>query len=285
MLKHSTAESVAHGIQELASLPALHAKLLNLLSDPGTSLIDLAPLINTDTSLAARLLRVSNSSFYGRSGRITTVVDALKMLGVIQVRSIVVSTGILAAFDKLPQDLLNMKAFWFHSALTGFIAKDLAILLHMPHPDEAHTAGLLHDIGRLAIVVLEPVEYHKLLLFARSSGAWLTRLENQHLGFTHCRVGAILLQSWGLPLDLVQVAEYHHAPRIHGNKNRLVWLVHLADAMAHALEVGNSGEPRVPPFEGEAWSELNLPGDELNTVLTNAETNATEFLEVLVNDS
>jgi HD-like signal output (HDOD) protein len=273
-------EEVVHAVTKLSSLPALHSRILSVLSDPTSSMANLAPLLDKDPGLTARILRRSNSSYYGRRGTITTVMGALPVLGVGQLRDLVLSSSIVNVFQKLPQTLLSMEEFWKHSVLVGILARELAVVAGIPDPDEVNTAGLLHDVGRLVIIQAMPVEYHKLLLFSRAASKPLVLVEYEHLGFTHAQAGGNLFTTWGLPLSISQAAEHHHRPdQIHRHRE-IVELVQLADVLAHGLQIGSSGETRIPPFDAERAQEL-LPTPRMVQVLRHAESAVDDVMATL----
>ncbi|MCA9782213.1 MAG: HDOD domain-containing protein [Candidatus Delongbacteria bacterium] len=270
MSEFTTPEEVVRSVSQVATLPEMHLRLLEVMNNPRSSALDMARVISRDPGLTARLLKRSNSAYYGMGSTVATVTRAITVVGVSQLRELSVSTSVVRMFKRLPQDLLDMDAFWQHSVLVGVIAKEMALMLKLPDTEEAFVAGLLHDVGRVLLVLAMPVEYRKVLLFARASGRWLNQVEHDQLGFTHAQVGGALFRSWGLPRSLEHAAEFHHFPELVTRQRTVTSMVHLADAMAHGLEIGNSGETRIPPFQSRFWEELQLP-DLMTEVLANAE--------------
>lgn len=266
----ATADEVVKAVSHVATLPEMHLRLLEVMSNPRSSAMDMAQVISRDPGLTSRLLKRSNSAFYGVGSSVGTVSRAITVVGIGQLRELSLSTSVVKLFNKLPQDLLRMDDFWQHSVLVGVLARELALLLQLPETEEAFVAGLLHDLGRVLMVAAMPVEVRKALLFARASGRWLTQVEQDQFGYTHAQVGGALFRLWGLPKSLQAVAEFHHVPEMVTRHRKLVELVHLADALAHSLNLGNSGETRIPPFQADLWELLELP-DVLPELLVNAE--------------
>lgn len=261
------AMELVHRVPRLATLPELHVRLMSMLMDPTTSLQDLCPLIQKDTGLTAQLLRRSNSAYYGRFGKVGSVSVALEVLGIGQVREVVVMAAVQRVFHSLPHYLLDMRGFWRHSVAVSHMARLIAERQDTLEPADVQTAGLLHDVGRLVMITVLPGEYQKLLLFARASATALELLEFEHLGCTHAQVGGALLESWGLPRFIVQTARMHHQPEDAGSFRELVTVVQLADVLVHGLELGNSGESRIPAFRHALWDEMNLPFNRLEPIL------------------
>jgi putative nucleotidyltransferase with HDIG domain len=266
----TTPEEVVHAVSHVATLPEMHLRLLEVMNNPRSSALDMARVISRDPGLTSRLLKRSNSAYYGVGSSVATVTRAITVVGVGTLRELSLGTSVVRMFNKLPQDLLDMDAFWQHSVLVGVLARELAMMLSLPDTEEAFVAGLLHDLGRVLLVAAMPVEYRKTLLFARAARRWLTTVEQDQLGFTHAQVGGALFRAWGLPKSLIAVAEFHHHPELVTRHRKLVELVHLADALAHGLDLGNSGETRVPPFQDDLWTRLELP-DRLGDLLADAE--------------
>jgi putative nucleotidyltransferase with HDIG domain len=277
-----TPEELVHSLRKLASLSALHMHLLELLLDPGTSLLDMVPLINRDPALTARVLRRSNSAYYGRSGTVGTVLEAIKVLGLGQLREIVLATTVQQMFEHIPRDLLSLPGFWRHSLAVAILGRELALACGYPDADEARTAGLLHDVGRLLMLTVMPVPYHKLLLFARAAGHRMSQVEFEHIGYTHAQAGGALFTEWGFPQALAQVARFHHQPEEIFKHRQLVMIVQLADVLAHALELGQSGETRIPCFHTGIWQELELDFARVKPMLYEVETRLADELDLLL---
>ncbi|MCA9787544.1 MAG: HDOD domain-containing protein [Candidatus Cloacimonetes bacterium] len=275
-----TLEKIVHSVTQLASLPALHMRILEVLNQSDADLVELDTLISRDPSLTARLLRRSNSSYFGRGGTVSTVRHALTVLGLDHARDIVLSASVLSVFEKLPQSLISMKGFWEHSVLVGLLAREIGILNQLDNAEELNTAGLLHDVGRLVMIQTLPVEYHKLLLYAKAAGKPLVLVEHQHLGYTHGQVGGALFSEWGLPFSICQAAAHHHLPSAIQSNRELVEIVQLADVLAHGLQIGNSGAFHVPPFDPDTALRL-LPPDSIKQVLLTAETAVEDIMVAL----
>lgn len=276
-----TPEELVHSLRTLSSLDALHVRLLEVLLDPTTSLLDMVPLVNRDQALTARVLRRSNSAYYGRSGTVSTVIEAIKVLGLGQLREIVLATHIHKAFEHIPPDLLSLPEFWRHSLAVSFLSRELALVLGLADPDEAQTAGLLHDTGRLLMLAVLPVAYHKLLLFSRASGRRMDQVEFEHLGYTHAQAGGALFEAWGFPAALVQATRFHHRPEEILKHRQLAGIVQMADLLVHGLELGQSGETRMPGFQPGIWEEHGLAFADLKPLLLAVETRIEDDREFL----
>ncbi len=277
-----TAREVVDSMGQLATMPELHLKLLTVINSPMSSAMDMARVISRDPSLTARLLKQSNSAYYGQGSSVATVSKAITVVGVHQLREISLSTSVVRMFNRLPQDLIVMDEFWKHSVLTGLLARELATMAEIPDVEHAFVGGLLHDIGRVLMMASMPVEFRKALLFARASKHSLNKVEHDQIGFTHAQVGAELFRSWGLPPSLIDALEFHHFPELASRNKDHVAVIHVADALAHCIEVGNSGESRVPPLQSGTWDLLKLNAEDLPTLLKEAEANVLDVQRSLM---
>ena len=184
-------------------------KLINLLDSPDTSVEEIVKLLRLDPSLTSEMLRVSNSALYGSSGRIDHVSQALTMLGTETVKRIVLTLS-MGAFTRSFLRDEKQEVCWHHSVACAILSERLAPPLGQP-AEKAYTVGLLHDVGRLALIAQFPAEYSELLTVARYGTFDQMRCEQELFDIDHCAAGAWLAEQWNLPEDLVQAIGQHHS--------------------------------------------------------------------------
>lgn len=228
----------------LPSRPGLYSQLTQLLSDPAWRPDQIATLIEHDTAMTAKVLQLANSAFFGVRHQVTRVRDAVVYLGVETIKSLTLTAE---AFGKLaPENAegFSIEEFQRHSMLVGRIAG--AILADGRAHQEALTAALLHDIGKLVMIAEDPGRWARLNQEARRRQLPLHEVEQELEGVTHAETGAYLLALWGLPDDVVEAVAHHHDPEsVPGLELDPVAAVHIADALAHELEPTADGAP--PP--------------------------------------
>ena len=189
-------------LRSLPTLPHILLRLIELCSRPEKGLQEIARLINQDPALSERVLRLVNSAFYSNR-KITTIGEALLLLGLEAVKSIAISSSVYQVFQGPPaRHGLDLKGFWWHSVRCGVIARRLAVKTAYAAPDEAFLAGLLHDIGKILLWSSFRREY-------AGSGGGLPAAERR-LGLTHAEAGAWLIGRWQLPTFLPDAVRYHH---------------------------------------------------------------------------
>jgi putative nucleotidyltransferase with HDIG domain len=199
-------------IDDLPPLPAVAARVMGMADDDRTSAMDLAQVLSTDQALTAKLIRVSNSAYYGFARRVSTVREAVVMLGFKQVRQVAVGASLINAFktSRRPNDPFDLDLFWGHSVAVAVAAEALAKKTRSAKPEDAFTAGILHDIGRLVIRQTMPSEFAEALLIARGGEVDLAAAELQTTGYAHDEVGRALGELWKFPGHLIDAVRCHH---------------------------------------------------------------------------
>jgi HD-like signal output (HDOD) protein len=201
--------------------------------NPNASPRQIGALIERDAGLASKLLKSANSAYYGAPGKIKTVSQAISVMGLSAVRSIVVGQayqqmtsvrGASKRFDRL--------AFWQHSLATASAARVLAKLKGWRDPEEAFLAGLLHDAGRLVMDKFLPNEFDQILTLALERVIPLFDAEREVLGYTHVEVGDLLGAEWNMPESMRDALRRHHDD-VSFDECPLGCLIHAANVLAH----------------------------------------------------
>lgn len=242
----------------LASLPTIYTRLAEAIERPRVSATQIADIIASDAALTARLLRLVNSTFYAFSARIDTVQQAVLLIGTQPIHDLALATSVLSVFPGIPHELVSMRSFWEHSIATGVTARMLATYRNERRAERFFVAGILHDIGRLLLFALRPDAARTALTRSRTEGEPLIVAEHAAFGFDHGEAGGAVLEAWKLPEDLQTIVRCHHAPAEAGQYQRDAALVHVADVIATAMKIGDSGDPAVPALAPDAWEQLEL---------------------------
>ncbi len=252
-----TAAELVRGTVELVSLPEALVRLNVLVEDPRSTVEQIARVIETDSALTARLLRIVNSPFYGLPSRVETVRQAVSLVGMREIRDLAVATAVARVFEGIPPELMDMERFWRHSLLTGLVARELARHRRDGAAESRFVAGLLHDVGKLLLARQIPELARHALARATYEQIPLPEAEREALGFDHAEVGGALLEAWRLPEPLVVAARWHHAPELAPELWREDALVtHVANVMAHQDEPPPA--PPQPLLAEDPWGRLGL---------------------------
>ena len=262
-------DEVLRKIQNLPSLPTVVLDLIASLNQDDINIDTLVQKIAQDQALTAKTLRLANSSFYGMARQITTIAEAIAILGFRTVRSIATTTALLDTFAGDPHASFNFAPFWRHAIAAAVCARELARHLKV-NPEHAYTAGLLHDVGRLVLVTQFQPQYEAAMAYRLAHDCHLLVAEQAVLGLDHAQVGHALTQHWKFPQAIQQaLADHHGASSLDMQPLSLV--VMAADAIAHALDLSLDADDLVAPVAAGLWQQLGLDEATLLQVFADAE--------------
>lgn len=249
-------DDVVRQIEDLPSLPAIVLELLESIEQEDVDINVLAKKVSQDQALTAKTLRFANSSFYGSPSKVTTIQQAIALLGVANVRNLITAAAISGSFPENQCVGFDFKAFWRHSIATAICAKLLARHLYV-NADYAFTAGLLHDIGRLVLVTRFPEQYAAAIAYRAAHDCHMLEAEHEVLGIDHVIAGHALAVHWHFSEIMQQAIIGHHEPEQVG-AGVLVSLIHVANSIVHALDLSEIEDDLVPPISLVAWNNLGL---------------------------
>lgn len=225
---------------DVPTLPTVVMQALAAMQDPKSDASSVEKVIAHDPAISAKILRVANSAYFGFTRRVSTIADAVRILGFSNVQGMIIGIG---AFDAFRTERLNLADFWHHSITTASAARMLAPRVGCV-PEEALIAGILHDIGKLIFAMQADAGYQAVLDLERESGASTLEAERTLLEFTHPEVGETVAERWNLPDRYVAAIAYHHEPSAAGDESRFCALIGLANQAAHAAVSGQLGPAR-----------------------------------------
>ncbi len=245
-------------VGNMPSLPTIFYEIREAVDDPHSTSGKIGDIISKDQSLAARLLRLSNSAFYGFPRSIDTISEAVTMIGLRQVRDLALATCVIQCFEDLPPDFVTVEEFWIHNISCGIAAKLIAAETGLRDTERLFVSGLLHDIGRALMYIKLPEESLLIFNLCNERESLEHKVEPEVLGFDHSDLGACLLETWQLPKSLIEAVEHHHRPSIAMMCPKEASIVNISDFLVNGLRLGTSGEKFIPPFFDDAWSRLGL---------------------------
>ncbi len=268
----------------LAPLPDTYYQLNNAINNPSSSLKDIGAIITQDASLTAQLLKIANSALYNFPSQINTVSQAITVVGIQQLRELTLACTVLRAFPLIPDGLVNISSFWQHSLGVGVASRVLADYRKESNIERFYVLGLLHDIGRIVMYLGDPTTSQKILHNAEHTSELLYRLEHLHLSSDHGEISSTFLQRWKLPASISEPIRHHHHPeKAHAYQDECA-IIHFADIIAHTLELGGSGEKRVPPISDTAWNRLGLTTEVLPEIVAETERQYQESVSLFSNN-
>jgi len=254
-------------IEQLPTPPFVFQQIAKILSNPYTSAFDIAAIISEDAAITAKVLKLTNSAYYGLAHKISNVKQAVVVIGLEALKSLVLSSSLIDAFGKGKQiDKNYTEAYWRHSLATAIMAKILARITHrteLAFQEEAFSAGILHDIGKLVIASYLPEKHIEKMRFLQEHSTNEHEAENIVFDCTHVEVGRYFAESWKLPRELADAVYFHHAPASVPGDGALPYLVHLANNLVHLSNENDvwGATRETSSFYLETWNRLGLNSD------------------------
>lgn len=251
---------------KLASFPDIYFKIRQVLDSPVSTSAQVADVISKDTSLAAKLLKLVNSPFYGLPHRIDSISRAVMVIGGQEISTLALGISAMNAFKDIPPELINMRTFWQHSVAVGVFARLLGAAMGQGGAERLFVSGILHDIGRLILFKKMPHAAVEAIYYSRSNQTPLHLAEDDVMGFAHPLIGGLLLRAWKFPEALIANVACHHKPSsCHDNVEPAI--VHVADIMAVAMGVTPPASSLIPLLNPRAWDSLGLAPERLPELL------------------
>jgi len=257
-------DRLATKVNDLPTLPASVLRVMQMLEDPLCSTADLSAVIAGDPAMAARVLKLANSAYYGFRQKIGNVPQAVTLLGFATLKNALLSVAVFDLFRLSASTGFDMNGLWKHSVATATAAKLVAKHVRFPNSEKAFTAGLLHDIGKIIIARYLPASLATVVRLAESDHLAMHEAEQKTLGLPHPAFGAWVMGRWGLPTSLIEAVEFHHHPTRSLYAFDLAGIVYLANILAHRAEIGSGGDtlmreldPVVPDYFGLSPHDLS----------------------------
>ena len=248
-------------VKNLPTLPGIVVKLTNMAADPDTTSEQMGKVVGRDHILAAKLLRLVNSAFYGFPQKISSISSAIILLGFNVIKSLLISASIFELMESHDVEL------WEHSMGCALACNVIAKRLGIKDPEEISTTGLIHDIGKVAIKIELLMLLRQILALVTAKRIPMREAERQVLGLDHAEAGGWLAKNWHLPSKLIEPISCHHDPRKAKKEQFAASIVHFGDILIRGLGFGHADDIWVPPLSKRAWQLLNLNATDIDAIL------------------
>lgn len=277
-------DKVLERVSELPFSPVAF-KILEAARDEQVGTREIARIIGQDQAFTARLLKIANSPYYGQTRTITTVTQAVPVLGIDTIISLALA---LVSFSSMAHDqnaILTMRDLWEHSMGCAFWSRQLAKRIGHPDVEESFIAGLLHDMGKALFYRFFKSEFLQAVQKTRSEGMSLLEAERAVIGTDHAYAGAAVARQWYLPPVLIHSIEFHHEPnwapeKIDGPIRKTVAVVHAADVLAEQCQIGSGGEYRPGLVSQGTWDFLGFDLESCNELVEPVLAEMNEFRKI-----
>ena len=262
-------------VENLPTLPVIVHQIQKLIENPNSNMSQIALIITRDQSIAARIVRLVNSAFYGLGNKISSIQQAIKLLGLNTVKNLVIGVSVVKTFEGVGNaSLFDREKFWLHSFGCATGARLIARKLNRDEPDDYFMAGLLHDIGILVLDQFFHDEFITVVQQTVRTKIEFVKVEQYVLGATHCEIGKLMASKWRLPDFLATAIHHHHKPILSDleseNDRFIAAVVHIADTKT--CNRGNGpGFPCVFTLHEPALQFLGLKNSEIDEVFDQVE--------------
>lgn len=239
LLGDDTLREIVGRIENLPCVPAVYHELMQRVGDPTVGLAEVAGIVEKDTAMSAKILQIVNSAYFGVRQPMSSVQQAVKYLGLELIKGMALTVQLFNTLESAPGGDFSLDQMQHSSLLTARVARRLVSDGDEKAATSAFTAGLLHNVGTVVLIVGLPERFAQISREAQQSGRPTFLVERELLGVTHAEIGGYLLGTWGLPFTVVEAVAQHHSPgRVAEGDLQVLAAVHVAEALVEGVLVG-----------------------------------------------
>ena len=274
-------KSIDHSLKQVPALPNAVMKVLDETEKNEPSAAKVEAIVTMDQAIVARLLKVVNSAYYGLPGQVVTVGQAITILGLQQVRNLVLGLAAFGAFaSNAPRQAELLRTCWMHGLATAGAASQIGkeIGLDPKNQDLCFVGGLMHDLGKLFLLTQLPQPYAEAMMRAKKAGTTLEEIEGRIFGMSHAEIGKMLVHRWNFPAALCDLIGSHEGP-FDGSESPAVYCVHTGDCLTKDLYGDPELYQRTP--DAVALAQLKISEARGIEIVEIAKVRAAEALEQL----
>lgn len=257
--------SKVENIATLPTVPSVLKRLSMIIENPTISLGEISHFISSDPALTVKILKMVNSAMYGFPGKISSVSHAIMLLGINVVKGLLLGVSV---FDLMQKTMFGLRE---HSIGCAIAARIIAGRKGLKESEEISVAALLHDIGKVILILSYPNEYQAAMNEAAARGQIIVQQEKNYFTENHAIVGMWLAEKWRFPRNLIEVIEFHHNPHLSRAAFLETAIVHFSDVLVRARGFGFAGDPFVPAVNPAAYEALELEAGDIKDILREME--------------
>ena len=288
--KSTQTNRLVERLDELPTLPAIVYELSRIINDPMSSTSDVEKVMANDQSMTTKVLKLANSAYYAIPGGVSSLQRVIAYIGYDTIQQLVLSASIINALKVKGPQTFDLNQFWKHSMGVAMASEIVAKAVGYKNPGDLFTSGLVHDMGKMAIFIIDPDTFLAAVAGAREKELSLHEAEIEMSLPRHTEIGCLLAQKWKLPTSIQAVTTYHHRKEQSGRGglsaelNQVVDIVYLANLLIHALQFGNSGHGKILGMPKDVMERMNLSPDAVKGIVTKikeAIADAENFLKII----
>ncbi len=267
-----SSRQIVDKINTLPSLSPVVQRISKVIGDQNSSAKDVVDVLRLDPSIAGRVLRLANSAYIGMPSTVSSLQNAVVLLGIKRIHSLIFSSSILSSFKDDRNCAFDRIRFWQHSVIVALVCESIGKHLIKRHesidPGELFCAGILHDIGKLVLATYAP---DSMIASYEKANATNTPLYvNEEEEISHMTIGAMVAKQWNFPPSLVMPIVHHHTPRQTKMFKRNVAITHIADIIVHVLGMNTIENEIIPAFDESSITMIGLEEEYLKVIANNA---------------
>lgn len=274
----ASAQELVQSCSNIFTLPEIYFRVRDVVDDPESTMDDLANALKIDPAISARLLRIVNSPLYGFPKQIDTITRAVNLIGMQAVSDLVTATTIGRTFTGMTTEVMDLSAYWRKSVLSALMAGKIAKACSIEDSERFFIEGLLRDIGHLVLYQTIPQRAQSALVEAGNLSTPLAEVEQSSIGCDYAEVGAELIRSWGMPVQIEQAVRYQLSPDEAGEYRLHASIVHLAGVIADHSELPQTQATQALPFHPYALQTTQFKDSNRPALLKDAEAQLEETL-------
>jgi putative nucleotidyltransferase with HDIG domain len=260
-------KKILRTVTDLPPLPQVLMKANEIMANPSSTFKDLGGIIETDPAIAGRVLKLANSAYYGLRGMVSSIHQASVVLGFEALGELISVVGAAGLLDNILNGYgLEAGSLWQHSLAVAFGSKIIARKKYPTHENDAFSAGLLHDCGKMILDEYVKEREEQFDSFLKEEGNTYLAAEKKILGFDHAEIAFELCKKWNIPESQSIAIRYHHFPS-ESNKNELAYIIHIADVLAMKGGIGTGFDSMFYEIEKKALEFTGIPESELEEVM------------------
>jgi HD-like signal output (HDOD) protein len=283
-------EDILNKIEELPTLPSIVYELSQVINDPMSSTQDVEKIMANDQALTAKVLKLVNSAYYAIPGGVSNLGRAIAYIGFDTVHQLVLSTSIITSLKSDGKPSFKVNEFWKHSVGVAIGSETIAKMFGHRNPSDLFTCGLMHDIGKLALMIIGPNQLGEIVKVAEDKKMTFYEAEADLQYLNHTEIGKLLIEKWRLPQMIQMVVKYHHKPEatarvgVSADINFNIDVVLLTNLLMHGFKFGDSGYTKIQGAPVEVMQRLGITPEKFKEVLKKTKENlekAADFVRIL----
>lgn len=275
-------------VSNIFSLPEAVWEVSEILRQPEPNFAELEEVMLHDPGLTASILKLANSSFYSFPGKIDSLSKAMTIIGLRELKAIVIGTAVTRQFKDIASELVNMDVFWYHSVIRAILARSLAARCRCSNTERFFIAGLLSSIGKLIFFTQYPVQCADIIRRGKHSEAELVEAERAVFGFDYAELSAELLKEWKLPAEIWEMIAHQLNPLASHNQKLEASILHVALSVSSTIQpsVGHEildvkTQVSAAVLDAGVLEHLQLERDEIESMTQDALFQSMEILSIL----